>query len=306
MDNQTFAPTKILAPVAEGTLSDHSISVAVDLANRAGASLELLHVVQVPTLLGTRFDQSSVAAMNAERVGRSRDVLLAHLARLFTDTEVNGTPVAELVHVVAGQPPKATLERAREIGADLIVLGESGKTKNLDFGGVARAVLSRAECPIWLQSAPPRKIEHILAPVDLSDHSMVALAAAVDLARLHGAEVTALHTFDLQGYAFMTVPYGVSARVPHVESIMDANKERFEEQLAAFDWQGVAHRTVFSDDEAARGILRRQEEHDLIVMGTHGRTGLSAALLGGVAYSVMRSAYRPVLAIRQAGRKWTL
>jgi nucleotide-binding universal stress UspA family protein len=41
-------------------------------------------------------------------------------------------------------------------------------------------------------------------------------------------------------------------------------------------------------------------------MGTHGRTGLSATLLGGVAYRVMRSIQRPVLAIRQADRHWVL
>ena len=282
------------------------MAVSADLAERTGAELELLHVVPVPGLLGVRFDQASVAAMNAERVGRARDTLLAHQARLWPDEKVNGKPLAERVHVIAGQPHRAVLERAKEIKADLVVLGESGKSRNLDFGGVARTLLSHAKCPIWMQAAPPRKIEHILAPVDLSEHSFAALSAAVDLATVYKAEVTALHCFDLQNYAYMSVPYAGSVRVPQIEEIREGRREGFEAQMADFNWRGVRHRDVFADDDPARGILRRQEAHDVIVMGTHGRTGLSASLLGGVAYKVMRSSYRAVLAIRQPERSWLL
>jgi len=307
MESRRFSPGTILTGISGGSLSDHAVTVSVDLANRLGASLELLHAVPVPTLLGTRFDSSQVAAMTAEHVGLARERILAHLAQNHPGATVAGTPLGELVHVASGPPPKVVLDRARTAGADLLVLGESGKSKNMDFGGVARALLSKSPCPIWVQSSRPTPVEHVLAPVDLSEHSMEALSAAVDLAGKLGAEVTALHCFAVQDYAYTAIPYGAGyAGMPSVQGILESRREHFLEQMDAFDWRGVKHRTVFADDEASRGILRRQEEHDLIVMGTHGRTGLAATLLGGVAYRVLRAAYRPVLAIRQPERSWLL
>jgi nucleotide-binding universal stress UspA family protein len=307
MAHAHFRPSTVLTAVAEGTLSDHAIRAAVELCNRFGASLELLHAVPIPPLLGRRFDGSKVAASSAKRVGQSRDELLAHLARVHSGAKVGDKPLGELLHVAPGPPAKVVLDRVRERGADLLVLGDSGKAKNMDFGGVAAALLAKAPCPIWMQVAPPGRIEHILAPVDLSEHSLAALAVAVDLAEEYGAEVTALHCFTVQDYAYVAMPYGDGyVGLPGMQEIRDGRQEHFAEQMEAFAWRGVAHRTVFGEEEAARGILRRQEEHDLIVIGTHGRTGLTAALLGGVAYRVMRSAHRPVLAIRQPDRPWLL
>ena len=103
------------------------------------------------------------------------------------------------------------------------------------------------------------------------------------------------------------MPYGEAyVGMPAIEEIREMRRVHFAEKTESFAWRGVPHRTVFGEDEASRCILRRQEEYDLIVIGTHGRTGLTAALLGGVAYRVMRSAHRPVLAIRQPDRPWLL
>jgi nucleotide-binding universal stress UspA family protein len=307
MNDARFHPTTILAAVAEGTLSDHAVAASVDLCDRLGARLELIHAVQIPPLLGARFDRAKVAAISAERVGRSREELLAHLARVHPGATVDAKPLGELLHVVAGPPAKVVLDRLRELEAGLLVLGESGKTKSVDFGGVAAALLGKAPCPIWMQVTRPGRIEHILAPVDLSEHSLAALSAAVDVAERYGAEVTALHCFAAADYAFVAIPEGRGyAGMPAIHEIRDTRREHFEEQMASFEWRGVPHHNAFGDEDPVHGILGRQEEHDLVVLGTHGRTGLTAAVLGGVAYRVMRSAYRPVLAIRQPDRPWLL
>jgi nucleotide-binding universal stress UspA family protein len=294
-----------LTAVAEGTLSDHAVAASVDLCNRLGARLELVHAVAMPPLLGARFDRAKVAAISAERVSRSRTELLAHFERVHPGTTVDAKPLGEILHVVAGPPAKVVLDRLRELEADLLVLGESGKAKSMDFGGVATALLGKAPCPIWMQTTRPGRIERVLAPVDLSEHSLAALSAAVDLAERCGAEVTALHCFAAADYVFAAMPDGGGyVGMPAIHEIRDTRREHFEEQMASFDWRGVPHRNAFGEEEPVHGILRRQEEYDLVVLGTHGRTGLTAAVLGGVAYRVMRSAYRPVLAIRQPDRSW--
>jgi nucleotide-binding universal stress UspA family protein len=302
-----FQPETILTAVAEGSLSDHAVGISVELCRRLGARLELIHAVALPPLLGTHFDRAQLAAISAERVGQARAELLAQLERAHPGAAVAEQPIGELLHVATGPPAKVVLDRAHDLAADLLVLGDSGKAKHMDFGGVAKALLGKAPCPIWMQVTPPAPIHRILAPVDLSEHSLAALAVAVDLAEVFGAEVTALHCFSAQDYAFPAMPYGDAiVGMPALQEIRDMRRAHFAEKLESTEWRGVPHVTVFGEDEPARGILRRQEEHDLIVIGTHGRTGLTAALLGGVAYHVMRSAHRPVLAIRQPDRPWLL
>ncbi|MCC6408704.1 MAG: universal stress protein, partial [Planctomycetes bacterium] len=73
-----------------------------------------------------------------------------------------------------------------------------------------------------------------------------------------------------------------------------------------FDWQGVAHEARFVDDDPIQGILALQDGADLIVMGTHGVTGLSAAVLGSTAYGVISSARTPVLVLPHPERRYQL
>ena len=303
----TFAPVQILACVAEGTLSDNAVRVAVEIAEQHSSHLELIHAVATPPLLGTRFDQSQVAAMSADRVAKGRDALRAHLSHAHHGVQLAGTPIEELLHVSAGPAAKIVLDRAEQVAADLLVLGDSGKRKQLDFGGTARALLGKSPCPIWLQTSAPRPIRRILAPVDLSPHSMISLSVAVDMAQRLGASVTALNCFSVQEFAYVGIPYGPGyAGTPSIDTIRAGARGHVEEELAAFDWRGVEHETVMADEEPATGILSREDGFDLITMGTHGRTGLMASLLGGIAYRVLRAAHTPVLAIRRPSHAWLL
>jgi len=302
-----FSPRSILVCVSEGTFSDHAIRAGAELANAFHANLELIHAVQEPNLLTTRFDSTQVAAMVAEQVGRARTTILAHLAHSQHGLEVGGSPLEELLHVTAGPPAKRILDRAAEIDADLIVIGDSGKRRQLDFGGTARVILGKADCPVLVQTTPPRTIGRILVPVDLSQHSMSALETAIDLARTTKAKVTALNCFTVREYSYGGLPYGVGyAAMPALDAVRTGAREHFDEVMAGVDWKGVEHESTFAEEDPAAGVLARQDGFDLIVMGTHGRTGLAATLLGGVAYYVLRSAHTPVLAIRSPKSTWLL
>ena len=66
---------------------------------------------------------------------------------------------------------------------------------------------------------------------------------AVDLAELYGAEVTALHCFAVQEYAFAATPYGGGyVDIPSIRDILDTRRRHFDEQMEVFDWRGVRHR----------------------------------------------------------------
>ena len=148
--------------------------------------------------------------------------------------------------------------------------------------------------------------KNILVPVDFSDCSEHALDYAVAL----GAKLDAkIHLLNVIGIPSLGVPeLGVAVTASVIDSVVRANQ-------AALDKLADARRKLVSFGEvmlrtgdARELILQACEEvnADLIVMGTHGRRGVSRVLLGSVAESVVRTAPCPVLAIRTAkGHKET-
>lgn len=142
-------------------------------------------------------------------------------------------------------------------------------------------------------------IRRILAPTDFSDGALAAVEYAKFLAKRFGAAITLLHaappltTFE---------PLPLSA-IPFAETLADES-DRAE---AALESYRADHLSEFSDAEVvvatsspAEAILNssRSLNTDIIVMGTHGREGLSRALLGSVAESVIQHSDRPVLTVR--------
>ena len=302
---KSFPIRRILACAAETRESDHAVAVAADLAQRLGAELSILHAMAVPPLLGAEFTRTQVADMTAERAERTRSHIAAHLAQELPGVRPGGRAIGELVRVVPGGPPQVVLEELRDQPADLVVLGDSGKRRQLDLGGVARAVISRSTAPVWLQVRPPTPVRRILAPTDLSEHSVAGLVRTIGLARQLDAQVTALYCHVDAEFAYVSMA-GIPTYDPSgtlADMSRDA-REHFEETLDALDWKDVRHERQFVNDYPARTILGRQDDYDLIAMGTHGRTGLAATLVGSVAHDVLRRAHTPVLALRDSKRKW--
>lgn len=147
-------------------------------------------------------------------------------------------------------------------------------------------------------------IKHLLVPVDLSAPSREALSYALDLSEKLGARVTALYVNWLPStYADRDAgrsPLPGSGKP--VRAVVRAQAEAELEQLVR-KVAGERSREVAREvrrGEAASCIIERARsgEFDLIVMGTHGRSGLDHWLMGSVAERVVRSATCPVLTVR--------
>lgn len=138
------------------------------------------------------------------------------------------------------------------------------------------------------------KISKILVPTDFSDSARIALDQAAELARVFGASLALLHVWELPG--FLPGELVGAGGVAHA-SLLDLVRDRANDRLAALVAQagtkgihfasvscipGVPHATIV--DTASEG------HYDLIVLGSHGRTGLQRALLGSVAERVVRHA----------------
>ena len=129
--------------------------------------------------------------------------------------------------------------------------------------------------------------KRILCPIDFSEPARAAMQAALEVCRLTGGELTLFHAYELPGY---TLPEGSVVASP---KMLQDLSEQAEAHLA--EWQklaeapgGVKVRTEKGIGEPALTIveLAQEREFDLIVVGTHGRTGIRHAILGSVAERV--------------------
>lgn len=154
------------------------------------------------------------------------------------------------------------------------------------------------ETESWQRPHPHFRIKKILAPVDFSAPSKKALQYAVAAARDFGAELIVMHA---------VAPYPVLPDVPAaaVQLTRILEKEAREKVARLVDTiSGVSCRGVVRLGSPARLIAAEAKEcgADLIVISTHGRTGLPHLFLGSVAEHVVRLADCPVLTIHTHGR----
>jgi nucleotide-binding universal stress UspA family protein len=133
----------------------------------------------------------------------------------------------------------------------------------------------------------------ILHPTDQSDSSTCAFRIATDLARQHQATLLVLHVVESLGPENVTYGEAVSQLEP------EAYRRRLEADVRRHvpAPSGIATQYLLVAGDPVSEILRVAQEHscDLIVMGTHGRTGLNRLLVGSVAEPVIRQATCPVL-----------
>lgn len=140
-----------------------------------------------------------------------------------------------------------------------------------------------------------KKIEKILAPTDLSEFSCLGVSYALELARGWGASVTVYHVADaaeLANYKARSLD-GLIER--HQQSLSQFLSEHFAELLGSVV---VANKVEIGTP--ASNIVAEAEKsgYDLIVMSTHGRTGIAHMLMGSVTEQVLRSVACPVFSVR--------
>jgi nucleotide-binding universal stress UspA family protein len=148
-----------------------------------------------------------------------------------------------------------------------------------------------------MMSSATRGVRRILVPVDFSECSFEALDYASWLAQSLGAAVDVLHVRDPHSWEDSDPVSGASADVEPDPTLQDA--------LFRLERDGVPGRALSETGPPDKAIVRVacSGAYDLIVMGTHGRTGLSHVLLGSIAEEVMRRAPCPLVTIRATTRR---
>ncbi|HET6440389.1 MAG TPA: universal stress protein [Anaeromyxobacter sp.] len=140
--------------------------------------------------------------------------------------------------------------------------------------------------------------KRICCPIDFSDASRAAMEVAADLARRFGASLTLLHAYPVPGYTFPDGSVVASPRM--LQELADQAAKHlgdWQRQAQELGAPSVNGETLVGEPAVEIVAYAKERGVDLLVLGTHGRTGLEHALMGSVAERVVRRARCPVLTV---------
>lgn len=142
------------------------------------------------------------------------------------------------------------------------------------------------------------KIRRIICPTDFSVTARRAVDYAAEMARSFGAELVLLHVIPELNYPLRS--FGMASSFPHLREELHMRAKESLEALQAEVGAGLTVRTELRDGESHEQVLEcaKADSADLIVIGTHGHTGIKHALLGSTAEKVVRLSTCPVLTVR--------
>jgi nucleotide-binding universal stress UspA family protein len=291
----------ILCPVDFSEFSRHAIDHAVTIARWYGARVTALHVL--PPL---------AAGMPATDAGLPPFVftpndLRQFQAELASFVSENRGDARVDSKVVEGSLTGEIVRLARELPADLIVMGTHGRSgfERLLLGSVTEKMLRKTPCPLLTvparaPAALPDKVlfTDILCAVDFSPSSLRALTFAESLAKEADARLTVLHVLE-PVYALAGTPAMNRAETTFDPELRRAATVRLQETISDEARTYCHVREIVTFGKPYREILREAAEQrcNLVVMGAHGG-GLDLLAFGSTTNHVVREATCPVLTLR--------
>ena len=268
---------RILFPTDYGPCADRAFAHAVFLAERHGADLHVLHLTTVT---------ATEPHGSYDVPGGVRLIEVTWPARSVSD---------EIVRY------------ARDV--DLVVMGTHGRrgVARLAFGSTTEQVMRHADCPVLAvgldaEREAPASVERILVPLDFSDSSAPALVVADELAALYDARVDVLHAVYIPNFPDT---YGVGLGFPGTFSdIVSSAEQAFRGLVRQHIAPERVGNVVMRVGPPGPTILEEAERTraGLLVMPTHGLSGLERLAYGSVAETVLRRAPCAVFAIPSYGR----
>jgi nucleotide-binding universal stress UspA family protein len=284
---------KILFPTDLSSQAEPASRLAKTLAKQYGAELFLLHSV-----LTHEHDFRQLGELLDDFLDKVERENLAVLERQATALKKEGFVVS---YAVDRHPSayEAIMDKIDSWKPDLVVMGTHGLSgvQRWFIGSVAEKVVRHAPVPVMTvrsDAKVPPKIENILVPVDFSEGSRRAVAAASGM-RGDGTTLVLLHV--VLNPAFAGLHPGEYVRIFSVDpTLPDRIRSRMTEWMEGQEFEA----DVRESEDVAQSILEiaKERDVDLVVIGTKGLTGFDYFLMGSVAEKVVRFAPVPVLSVK--------
>lgn len=284
-------PSKILAAVDRSPLALRVVKNAIDLANATDSELHFLFV-KVPyagpydKLVDVHrhlFIREQLEEQHAESV-------------IVTQSSVDADEVAPGI-----------VEFARANDCDFIVMGSHGRRgfRKLMLGSVALEVMRSASCPVFTiggkdeTEAGHNPMAQILIPFDFSDYSLTALEYAARLAEKLHANLDVLHVVEDTFYPAFYGPFmhSIYESTPNIEKLVEEQMRRHVEDTG-FDMRRVVLSVRPGHPGSEIAHYADEKAIDIIIMATHGLSGLQHLFMGSVTERTAHLAKCPVLTLR--------
>jgi len=279
---------RILVATDFSARSDRAIRRATLLARTYGSSMTVVHVID---------DDQPQRIVRAEREASTE--LLSEQARSLR--EIDGVDCD--YSIIVGNAFDGIAKAAGETKCDLLVIGSHRRQALTDVfvGTTAERTIRASSAPVLMANGVPAgPYQHALVAVDLSDCSADAVRAVTALGLEKHADVSVIHVFDAPGTALIArgsmTEKQVMDYLAHEEARASGELKAF---LAALEFHPTRRIVKYNSSSAAQtiGAVAHEISADLVVVGTHGRTGLRKLLLGSIAEEVLRTADHDVLAV---------
>ncbi|MFT5489595.1 MAG: nucleotide-binding universal stress UspA family protein [Paracoccaceae bacterium] len=278
---------KIMMATDLSARSDRALERAVSLARVHGAELEIAHVVDedLPDTLATAQILAAKTAIEAE------------VDRLDSANELRVS-----IHVVLGRPYSDILDLADQTNAEIIVLGvhRIDPVKDMFRGTTVERIIRAGELPVLLvRDRVAGPYGHAVVGVDFSVYSRRAVEFGLRF--MPGGAFHLVHAYDVPFKGFL---HGAGTRREVNKQHQDQFDRMIKEEMAAF-LAGISGTPPklerIMEEGVARAVISRQVERlkpELLVIGTHGRTGVAHAFLGSVAEDILKTPPCDVLVVK--------
>lgn len=281
--------------------ADVAVNLVASCRWPADTSIDVVGVLDAVALLPAPFAPSPVNVQPLE------DALNDQLTEAIDQTagQLRAGNVSVTTTLRVGRPIECLLERAMEIRADLIVCGSrgQGELRSLVLGSVSAGLADRAPCPVLVARHP--KLERVLLADDGTDPALVAedVVASWPMFERVPVDVVSInyvHPAWRSGFSMLTVGPGLETYEVEVREARERVKQVCDDAVARLDAAGRRATGTVREGDPAGVILATAESEaaDMIVVGTHGRTGLDRLMLGSVARAVLMHAHTSVLIAR--------
>lgn len=294
---------KILFPTDFSEVAERAFSHASRLADRFDAELHVLNVIPpYKPEYATPMEYLSPSDVTEQPRSPLEDMPPRRME--------HPSPLA-IVHaqVQDVSAPVAVLSYADEHDIDVIVMGTHGRS-GVDrwlIGSVSEEVVRLSTCPVLTVhgkggGSSAVGVERVVVPVDFSEHSRLNITYARELAAAYGARIDLVHV--VEDYALAPV-YGVEPLALNTPEVLDRVRAGLESMAAEAPGADVPVQVHVLTGNPVNEIIEfaSRTGAGLIVIATHGLTGIKRFLMGSVTERVVRSAECPVFTVKTFGKQ---
>jgi nucleotide-binding universal stress UspA family protein len=274
--------------------SEGAVREAVVLAKKCGGRLTAMTVVET---------NEEFAAMAPQLVEKAEKQARAVLAAVQDLAKSEGLEC----NIVIREGEETYLliaDEAEKSKSTMIVMGRRGHTgiKRLMMGSVTSRVIGYAPCDVLVvPSEAKQEFRNIVVATDGSKYSALAAAEAVCLAKRSGGSITVISVIPSEYSADGSIQLTVAQRELIENTAMQEAEKCVRDVKESAQKEGVAAQAFVLSGKPADAIIQTAEEKkaDLIVLGSHGRTGVDKLLMGSVAERAIVLAACPVLVVKK-------